>query len=596
MVVVPQICGDVPTMVVSQDQLKQFRHLRHLELADPEFGTPQQVDVLLGADVYGQIVTSGFKKGSLEEPSALNTAFAWVLIGGIKRNKQKTVVRSFCTSIDNSLDAALKRFWQPEQGSQRSMVAPQDAWCEEKVTSAISRDIQGRPFADKTPSLLGRSSKSAVRRFLVLESRLFADDLLSFARETLKGVLNTHRVCAWPDLRVTLTGIKSRPGHWTTFVANQIAPIQGILEPSAWNHGSGPDNQADCASRGLLLQERVTHPLWWADPMWLTGTEWPLQVDLEVGTGTELELHRRELHRSLLILVRMEQNKVFANEIRSLQKNGTCSKPFHEWTPFLDDGLIRVTGRLHQTEFPYETKHPLLLPRSHSRTELIIEAAHRKHLHVGFRTLQYLLLQAAAGNCAIKWHFNPPSAPHMGGLWEAGVKSFKSHLKRIVGEQLLTSEEFSAVLAQIEAVLNSRPLCPVSADNPEDLSVLTPGHFLTIGPLVAVPDEPLEAMRLNRLNRWQLVQRSHQDFWHRWQQGYLHTLQRRNRWNSSSNLPSVGALVVIKGDSVAPLQWQLGRIVVLHPGKDGIVRVAQVRTTCGMITRPRVKLCPLPRQ
>ena len=71
MVVVPQICGDVPTMAVSQDQLRQFRHLRNLELADPEFGTPQQVDVLLGADVYGQIVTSGFKKGGLEEPSAL---------------------------------------------------------------------------------------------------------------------------------------------------------------------------------------------------------------------------------------------------------------------------------------------------------------------------------------------------------------------------------------------------------------------------------------------------------------------------------------------------------------------------------------------
>ncbi|KAJ3654815.1 hypothetical protein Zmor_013974 [Zophobas morio] len=561
MVVVPQICGDVPTRAVSQDRLRQFRHIRNLKLADPEFGKPQQVDVLLGADVYGQIVTSGFRKGGLEKPSALNTVFGWVLIGGVKRNKQQTAVRSFCTSIDNSVDAALKRFRQREQVPQRSMVAPQDAWCEEKVTSSIACDIQGSyrvqlPFADTTPSILGRSSDLAVRRYLVPESRLFAADLLSFARETLKGVLNTHRVCAWPDSRVTLTGIKSRPGHWTTFVANQIAPIQGIFEPSAWNHGSGPDNPADCASRGLLLQELVTQPLWWANPTWLAGTEWPLQVDLEVPTGTELELHRRELHHALLIPVRMVQSKVFANEIRSLQKNGTCSKPFYELTPFLNDGLIRVTGRLHQTELPYETKHPLLLPRSHSLTELIIEAAHRKHLHVGFRILQYLLLQAAAGNCTFKWHFNPPSAPPMGGLWEPGVKSFKSHLKRVVGEQPLTFEEFSTVLAQIEAVLNSRPLCPASADN---------------------PDEPLETMWLNRLSRWQLVQRLHQDVWH--------------KWNTSNNLPSV-----FKGDSVAPLQWQLGRVVALHPGKDGIVRVAQVRTTCGMITRPRVKLCPLPRQ
>ncbi|XP_043498669.1 uncharacterized protein LOC122521972 [Polistes fuscatus] len=76
-----------------------------------------------------------------------------------------------------------------------------------------------------------------------------------------------------------------------------------------------------------------------------------------------------------------------------------------------------------------------------------------------------------------QWHFNPPAAPHMSGKWEAAVKSLKFYVERTVGDTLLTYEETSTLLAQIEAILNSKPLEPLS-DDPEDTTVLTPGHFL----------------------------------------------------------------------------------------------------------------------
>ena len=63
----------------------------------------------------------------------------------------------------------------------------------------------------------------------------------------------------------------------------------------------------------------------------------------------------------------------------------------------------------------------------------------------------------------INFHFIPPCSPHMGGIWEAGgFKSTKFHLRRFVGNAELTCEEFYTLLCQIEAVLNSRPVCPLS--------------------------------------------------------------------------------------------------------------------------------------
>jgi len=69
-----------------------------------------------------------------------------------------------------------------------------------------------------------------------------------------------------------------------------------------------------------------------------------------------------------------------------------------------------------------------------------------------------------ASQQGIKFHFVPPSSPHMGGLWEAGVKSMKYHLRRVVGKATFTFVEFSTLLCQVEAILtlcrsNLKPYC-----------------------------------------------------------------------------------------------------------------------------------------
>lgn len=87
----------------------------------------------------------------------------------------------------------------------------------------------------------------------------------------------------------------------------------------------------------------------------------------------------------------------------------------------------------------------------------------------------------------LKWNFTTERASHHGGIFEAAVKSAKKHLLRVIGEQRLTFEEYCTVLTQVEGCLNSRPMNRMS-DDPSDLKVLTPAHFLIGEPINLFPD------------------------------------------------------------------------------------------------------------
>ncbi|XP_055309917.1 uncharacterized protein LOC129573454, partial [Sitodiplosis mosellana] len=91
-------------------------------------------------------------------------------------------------------------------------------------------------------------------------------------------------------------------------------------------------------------------------------------------------------------------------------------------------------------------------------------------------------------NLSTKFYFNPPAAPWFGGLWERNIGSIKHHFKRVVGDRILSYEEMTTVLTQIEACFNSRPLCAMN-ENPDDMTILTPGHFL-IGSALTAPVGP----------------------------------------------------------------------------------------------------------
>lgn len=149
----------------------------------------------------------------------------------------------------------------------------------------------------------------------------------------------------------------------------------------------------------------------------------------------------------------------------------------------------------------------------------------------------------------------------------------------------------STILVRIEACLNSRPITPLSND-PSDLSALTPGHFLIGRPQTNSPESDLSA---NRLQRWQRTTQLFQQIWQRWNKEYLTQQQVRQKWPKFKGPEiEVGALVLLKEDNLPPLRWKLGRVIQVSTGKDGVIRIATVRTDRGVLQRAVRMLCPLP--
>ncbi|UYV68325.1 hypothetical protein LAZ67_5003884 [Cordylochernes scorpioides] len=208
-----------------------------------------------------------------------------------------------------------------------------------------------------------------------------------------------------------------------------------------------------------------------------------------------------------------------------------------------------------------------------------------KQLRTGFYMARDQMSEIAEilANDGTEWKFNPPGAPHFGGLWEAGIKCFKYHFRRIIGETLLTYEEFLTLIVQIEACLNSRPLGPISGD-PNDLAVLTPAHFLLTSSSCCVPEEDLLSVQL--LPRWKMVQKMVQHLWRQWSTDYIHNLQQRHKWRTPRPNVATGSLVLVREEHVPPAKWIMGRVVEIHPGKDGLVRVVSIRTKAGLLKRP----------
>jgi hypothetical protein len=192
-----------------------------------------------------------------------------------------------------------------------------------------------------------------------------------------------------------------------------------------------------------------------------------------------------------------------------------------------------------------------------------------------FKTVEVELMRR---DC--EWRMNPPHASHFGGAWERKIGSVRAVLNgvllTIAGKRVLTREELLTFMLEAVAVVNATPFADVVDDT---LRPLTPAAILTLKedghPSSADTFSERDVLAYGK-RRWRRVQYLADLFWDRWRTDYLYTLQRRRKWTVPQRNLSVGDLVLLRDKAVQRNDWPTGRVQVVYPSPDEMVRKVTV--------------------
>jgi len=165
----------------------------------------------------------------------------------------------------------------------------------------------------------------------------------------------------------------------------------------------------------------------------------------------------------------------------------------------------------------------------------------------------------------------------MGRVWERLIRSVRKILSALLSEQTLTDEGLATLMVEVEAILNPRPLTPVTFD-PKDYEPLTPNHLLLqTGSATPAPGVFSKDDRYVR-GRWRQIQWMADQFWRLWSREYLSTLLPRQKWTIKRSNIQLGDAVLIAGGGHSRNNWQMGRVCRVFPDSRNIVR--QVEVNC----------------
>ena len=273
---------------------------------------------------------------------------------------------------------------------------------------------------------------------LELLSALLLTRLLVSVRKGLESRLSLSETTCYTDSKVALHWIRGAEKEWKQFIQNRTTEIRTLLPDAIWVHCAGKDNPADLPSRGMSLAQLAASDLWKKGPDWLTsGGLGACQEEESMPEECVQELkakERRLLHSLVVVepttrigqliqcesfssaqrLLRVTAYALLAAEkfkkklrettaptvpllckaetlwVKEAQTHLMKCTQFNNWKRqlglFLDpEGVWRCGGRLSNADFPYMTRHPILLPRDHPLTKLLVLKAHARVFHNGIK-------------------------------------------------------------------------------------------------------------------------------------------------------------------------------------------------------------------
>ena len=139
----------------------------------------------------------------------------------------------------------------------------------------------------------------------------------------------------------------------------------------------------------------------------------------------------------------------------------------------------------------------------------------------------------------------------------------------------LTHDVLVTFLHEVSAIVNARPIVPVSTD-PDCPDVLSPSALLNLK--LQCDQVPIQDLSINCLykDQWRRVQYLAEQFWLRWRKEFLQQIQTRSKWHFEQNPIKVNDIVLLKDQGQARNCWPLGRVSKVFPDRDGKVRKVEV--------------------
>lgn len=250
----------VPNQRLDRERLKC---LEPLQLADPDFDKPGQVDLILGADVFLAILEDGKVKDETGLPVAINSSFGWIVAGQVFDASEvncNTAIISL--SMDMDIDKALRKFWEVEEVNRPKPLTQEEQQAVDFFNSTHQRDEHGRfnvrlPFVEGKPPL-GESLPHAVQRLKAMERRFARDpDFKQLYGDFMAEYLSLGHMERVPDDEVNIEPEKRfyLPHHGVMRQDSVTTKLRVVFD------GSCQSSSGISLNEKLLIGPKVTEDL-----------------------------------------------------------------------------------------------------------------------------------------------------------------------------------------------------------------------------------------------------------------------------------------------------------------------------------------------